>query len=82
MLKDRFNYVGVPPRPRTPDEQAASQAGRVLLLTRVRLALDSQQPQPGEQGDLRGRRWRRRARGETTTGPAPQPGGSPGPTLW
>ena len=82
MLKDRFNYVGVPPRPRTPDEQAASQAGRVLLLTRVRLVLDSQQPQPGEQGDLRGRRWRRRARGETTSRPRATARWQPRSTLW
>ena len=82
MLKDRFNYVGVPRRPRTPDEQAASQAGRVLLLTRVRLVLDSQQPQPGEQGDLRGRRWRRRARGETTSRPRATARWQPRSTLW
>ena len=30
----------MPHRPRTPDEQAGPQAGLVLLLTRVRLALN------------------------------------------
>ena len=61
MLKDRFNYVAsnAALEPRASCRQASCrQAG--LLLTRASLALD-RQPQPGEQGHLRWRRWRRGA---------------------
>ena len=34
------SFTGMPPRARTPDEQIGSQAGIVLLLKRVTLALD------------------------------------------
>ena len=44
-----------PHRARTPDEQRGPQAGRVLLLTRVRLALDSPRTRRHEPG-MAGRR--------------------------
>ena len=39
-VPSHYAMLGTPQRPRTPDEQTGSQAGLVLLLTRLSLALD------------------------------------------